>query len=50
MNGDRVTYYKSGLIKERGSFLKDKKNGFWCQYDTLGAETECVEYKQGIKK
>ena len=32
------------------NYFKDKKNGFWCQYDTLGAETECVEYKQGIKK
>ena len=42
--------YKSGIIKERGSFLKDQKNGVWCQYDTLGTEIECIEYKKGIRK
>ena len=50
MHGEKLTYYKSGLIKEKGNFTKDKKDGFWCQYDTIGVEIECVEYQKGIKK
>ena len=50
MHGKKITYYKSGIIQETGSFLNDKKDGFWCQYDTVGVEIECVEYKKGIKQ
>ena len=50
LNGEKISYYPSGIVKEKGSFVKDKKHGFWFKYDTVGYQIERVQYKNGIKK
>ena len=50
LNGEKTTYYPSGLIKEKGSFKDDVKHGVWCSYDSIGYETNCITYRNGIIK
>jgi len=48
LNGEKKTYYPSGLMKEKGRFKEDDKHGDWCTYDSLGYQTNCVKYKNGV--
>ena len=50
LNGEKIIFYPSGLIKESGGYIDGKKNGLFCNYDTLGVELNCVKYKKGIQK
>ncbi len=50
LDGEKIIYYPSGIIKQKGSFLKDQKHGFWYEYDTLGYELNRIKYNNGLKK
>lgn len=46
-------YYKSGFLKEKGLTKKNKKNGWWSYYDSLGNLNKKNEYiflREGIYK
>ena len=50
LNGEKLTFYPSGILKEKGTMLNGYKHGRWCIYDSLGVELDCVKYKKGIQK
>ncbi|MAQ70321.1 MAG: hypothetical protein CMD23_04420 [Flavobacteriales bacterium] len=49
LNGEKISFFPSGIVKEIGGFLNGKKHDNWCTYDSLGNELNCVKYKRGKK-
>lgn len=43
-------YYKTGIIKQEGSYKNGKKQGEWCDYDENGNTLKITYYEKGIPK
>ncbi|MDO6516131.1 toxin-antitoxin system YwqK family antitoxin [Zobellia uliginosa] len=51
LNGDgrfKDFYYKSGILREEGSYKNGKKEGEWCYYDETGQSKTVKHYKEGV--
>ena len=49
LNGEKISFFPSGRVKEMGDFINGQKHGTWCVYDSLGNKLNCIRYKRGAK-
>ena len=49
LEGEFQEYYSKGLLKKKGNYHNDNKNGVWEEWDTLGRKTDSVFYQDGVR-
>ncbi len=48
-SGSFKEYFSSGILKEEGSFLNDRREGIWTKFNIKGARVQSLRYKNGVK-
>lgn len=49
LNGECIQYFENGTIKEKGSYVLDKKVGIWERYHPSGKKMMQERYKNGVR-
>jgi hypothetical protein len=49
MNGLFQSYYSNGAIENEGNYLKNKENGLWQKWDSLGNLIDSSYYENGTR-
>jgi antitoxin component YwqK of YwqJK toxin-antitoxin module len=49
LNGPAVHYFDTGIVKEKGSYINDRKVGLWEIFHVNGVKSGLQRFKNGIK-
>lgn len=48
LNGEVVLYFENGTVKEKGTYLNNKKHGIWERYHSNGKKMNLERFKNGV--